>query len=149
MKEFDRMCKLHHKGVGEYLVSLFDPPLSPRSYGKLSSTKPYHANFIKSSGTPSNLVEEISQQNIDISPHLHGKGFDLMKKMGYIGDGPLGKGRGIIEPPVAQYRSNRSKTGVRYGEQDKTKTSSKAHLKHSESSSSTLVWVPKQKGDYS
>ena len=47
MKEFDRKCKLHCKGVGEYLVSLFDPPLSLRSHGKSSSTKPYHAILSK------------------------------------------------------------------------------------------------------
>lgn len=61
MKELDRKCKLHHKGVGEYSVSLFDPPLSLRSHGKLTSTKPYHAHFVKASGTPSNLVEDIHQ----------------------------------------------------------------------------------------
>lgn len=101
MKEFDRKCKMHCKGVGEYFVSLFDPSLSLRSHGKPTSTKPYHAHFIKASGTPSNPVEEISQQNIDISSHLHGKGFDLMKNMGYMGDGPLGKGTSIIEPIMA------------------------------------------------
>ena len=68
MKEFDRKCKLHHKGVGEYSISLFDPPLSLRYYGKLSSTNPYHAQFIKASETPLNVEEDISQQNIDILP---------------------------------------------------------------------------------
>lgn len=101
IKEFDRKCKFHRKGVGEYSVSLFDPPLSPRSHGKLTSAKPYHAHFVKVSGTPPNLVEDISQHNINISSHLHGKGFDLMKKMGYTGDGPLGRGTGIVEPIMA------------------------------------------------
>lgn len=67
MKEIDKKCKLHRKGVGKYLVSLFDPPLSSRSQGKPSSTKPYHAHFIKASGTPPTSVEDINQQNIDIS----------------------------------------------------------------------------------
>lgn len=102
MKEFDRKCKLQCRGVGEYLVSLFDPPLSPRSHGKPSSTtRPYHTHFVKASGVPPSMVEEISKTNIDIFPHIHGKGFDLMKKMGYMGDGPLGKGKGIVEPLVA------------------------------------------------
>ena len=80
MKEFDRKCKLHCKGLGQYSVSLFDPPISLRSHGKLSFTKPYHAHFIKASGTPPKLVEEISQKNNEISLHLRGKGFDLMKR---------------------------------------------------------------------
>ena len=73
----------------------------------------------------------------------------LMKNMGYTGDGPLGKGTSIIKPLIAQFRSNKSKTRVGYGEQDKTQTSYEAHPKHSDSSSSTLVWVPKQKDSYS
>ena len=68
---------------------------------------------------PPNLVVEISQQRIYISPHLHKKGFDLMKKMGYTGDGPLGKGISIMEPLMAQFRSNKSKIGVGYDRQDK------------------------------
>lgn len=99
MKEFDRKCKLQCKGVGEYSISLFDPPLSPRSHDKLSSTnRPYHAHFVKASGVPSSSIEEINEQNIDISPHLYGKGFDLMKKMGYTGDGSLGKGKASANP---------------------------------------------------
>ena len=138
---------MHRKGVGKYSVSLFDPPLSLRSHGKPSSTKPYHAHFIKASGTPPNSVEEISHQNIDISPHLHEKGFDLMKKMGYMGDGPLGKGIGITEPLMAQFRSNKSKTRVGYDRQDKAQTSSKVRPKHNDPSS-TSVWVPKKNHHY-
>ena len=134
--------------MGKYLVSLFDHLLSLRSYEKNSSTKPYHVHFIKASHTPLNSVEEISQKNIDISPHLHEKGFDLMKKMGYMVDGPLGKGTGIIEPLVAQFKSNKFKIGVGYDRQEKVQPSSKAHPKHNDPSSSTLVWVPKQKGTY-
>lgn len=147
MKEFDKKCKLQCKGVGEYLVSLFDPPLSPQSHGKPSSTtKLYHACFVKASGVPTSIVDGICKQSIDISPHLHGKGFDLTKNMGYIGDSPLGKGKDIVKPLVAQFRSNKSKIGVGYGRQDKVQTSSKTHPKHDDSSSSTLMWVPKQKG---
>ena len=145
MKEFDRNYKLHYKGVGEYSVSLFDPPLSLRSHGKSSSTKPYHAHFIKASGAPPNLVEEISQKKIYISPHLHKKGFDLMKKMVYMGDGPLGKGTGNIKPLITQFKSNKSKIGVGYGGQDKAQTSSEACPKHNDPSSSTLVWVPNKR----
>ena len=72
-----------------------------------------------------------------------------MKKMGYLGDGPLGKVIGIIEPLIAQFKSNRSKTRVGYDEQDKKQTSSKARCKHNDSSSSTLVWVPQKKDGYS
>ena len=62
MKEFDRNYKMQCKGLDEYLVSLFDPPLSSRSHGKPSSTtKPYHPHFIKSSGASPRSVEEISQ----------------------------------------------------------------------------------------
>lgn len=69
--------------------------------------------------------------------------------MGYTRDGPLRKGIGIIEPLMAQFRSNRSKMGVGYDEQDRTQASSKSRLKHCDSSPSTLVWVPKQKDGYS
>lgn len=72
-----------------------------------------------------------------------------MKRMGYIGDGHLGKGTDIIEPLVVQFRSNKSKIGVGYGGQDKVKTSSEAFPKHSDPCSSTLVWVPKQNDGYS
>lgn len=101
MKEFYRKCKLQCKGVDEYLVSLFDTPLSLGSHGKPSSTtRPYHAHFVKESGVPLGSIEGISKQiqNIDISPHLYGKGFDLMKNMGYMSNGLLGKEKGIIEP---------------------------------------------------
>lgn len=117
MKEFDRKCKLQCKGVGEYSVLLFDHPLSPRSHGKPSSTtRPYHTHFVKASGVPLSSIEEINKQDIDISPHLYRKGFDLMKKMGYTGDGHLGKGTSIIKPLVAQFSSNISKTRVGYNE---------------------------------
>ena len=68
--------------------------------------------------------------------------------MGYTGDDPLGKGTGIIKPLMAQFRSSKSKIGVGYGGQDKAQTSFESYLKHNDPSSSTLVWVPKQKDSY-
>ena len=68
--------------------------------------------------------------------------------MGYKGDGPLGKGTGIIEPLMAQFRSDKSKIGVGYGRQDKAQTSSKVLPKHNDPSSSTFMWVPKQRDSY-
>lgn len=65
-----------------------------------------------------------------------------------MGDGPLGKGIGNIEPLMAQFRSNNSKTGVGYDRQGKVQPSSEACLKRNDPSSSTLVWVPKQKDSY-
>lgn len=62
-----------------------------------------------------------------------------------MGDGPLRRGTGIVEPIMAQFRSNKSKTGVGYDGHDKVQTSSKAFPKHNDSPSSTLAWVPKQK----
>ena len=103
MKDFDWKWKLQCEWVSEYSVSLFDPPLSLRSHWNPSSTaRPCHDHFVKENGVPSNSTEETSEQiqNFDISPHLFGKGFDLMKKMGYKGDGPLGKGKGIVKPLI-------------------------------------------------
>ena len=71
-----------------------------------------------------------------------------MKKMGYMGDGPLWKGIGIIKPLMAQFRSNKFKIRVGYGRQDKGKTFSEPSPKHNDPSSSTSVWVPKQKDSY-
>ena len=34
MQDFEQRCKIHHKGVGEYIVSLFNLPTSPKSNGK-------------------------------------------------------------------------------------------------------------------
>ena len=75
-------------------------PCFQGSLGEALHNRPYHVHFVKESGELLSSVEEICEQmqNIEISPHLYETGFDLMKKMGYIGDGSLGKGKGIIEP---------------------------------------------------
>ena len=65
-----------------------------------------------------------------------------------MGDGPLGKGIAIIKPLIAQFRSNKSKIGVGYDRQDKVQPSSETCPKHNDPSSSTLVWVFKQKDSY-
>lgn len=71
-----------------------------------------------------------------------------MKKMGYMEDGPLGKGTGIIKPIMAQFRSNMSKIGVGYDGNDQVQTSSKACPRHNDPPSSNLAWVPKQRSNH-
>lgn len=91
-------------------VSFKEDPLSPISHGKPSSTtRSYHDHFIKESDVSLSSIEEASEgiQKIYISPLFFGKGFDLMKKMGYTSDDPLGKDKGIVEPLAMQFRSNK------------------------------------------
>lgn len=86
-------------------------------------------------------------------PHLFGKGYNLMNKMGYPGEVPLGKGEGIVEPLATHLRPNKLKRGVCYSEQENESFSThpksphldKSRSKHGESSSSTLVCILKEK----
>ena len=76
-----------------------------------------------------------------------------MKKMGYFGRGPLGRGMGIIEPLEAPFRPNKLKTGVGYSEQEyeglpfysSPSPLDKKHHKHGDIPSSTLTWLPKER----
>ena len=123
MQYFERKCKIHYKGVGEYLASLFNLPTSPKSHGKPSSISPpcpSKEHFIQGSSSLLDIKEDESKrvQNVDISPHLFGKGYNLMKKMGYSRRDPFGRGMGIIAPLKEPFRPNTLKAGVGYLEQE-------------------------------
>ena len=121
MEAFDKQCKISSKGVGEYFISLFDMPTSPRTHGKLAKEHlPHKENsyFIWESDkvafdkeenevlqwlyhdeddTSNTLVERI--QHVNIQTEQYGKGFEIMQKMGYKGRGPLGqRNRCLLEP---------------------------------------------------
>lgn len=127
--------QLKDKGSVEY--SLIDLPISPRSYGKPSSSKPQpilelikiiDGSFVKA-GT---LAEETDDKdvlqwlykdepesqpevnNVSILVEQYGKGYDIMRKMGYGGSGPVGKRKeGISKPiqPPSQLPKDKSKLG--------------------------------------
>ena len=65
MQDFERQCKIHCKGVGEYSSSFFNFPTSPKSHGKPSLAtppQPYNDHFIQgSSSLPDIKEDEIKQ----------------------------------------------------------------------------------------
>lgn len=124
MKEFEIKYKIGSKGVGEYLVSLFDIPISPKSYGKPSLNMlpwQYNEHFVRYEGSSQDKNMKADEnkriKNIDISSHLFGKGYELMEKMGYSGTRALGKGKGIVEPMKTTSRANKLKIVLGYMEQ--------------------------------
>lgn len=62
MRESDRKCKLQCNGVGKYSVSLFDPPISPKSHGRPTTKNTYNGHFVKECGISPSTTEEENER---------------------------------------------------------------------------------------
>lgn len=126
-KVVEPKLKLKDQGMGEYSIEktfcISQLPPSPRSYGKpslggkqqsLYSKRQSRDTFIRW-GTLSDETDEkdikewlyeeeedklnTSESEIQIPLEQYGKGFIIMKKMGYDSHGPIGlRKQGIVEP---------------------------------------------------
>lgn len=132
--------------MGEYkidsLISMKDLPLSPRSHGIASSNfKPSNSKELtinegigmvkdKVSLSEENeekvvlqwLYKEDKQdedvKHVEISPRKYGKGYNIMKQMGYKGKLLIGTNdKGLIEPIHMEFYNSKEKKRLGYGEQ--------------------------------
>lgn len=62
------------------------------------------------------LESQPEVNNISILVEKYGKGYDIMRKMGYSGSGPIGKiKQGILEPIQPPSQLPKDKSGLGYG----------------------------------
>lgn len=161
-KNLDTKLKFKDKGVGEYSLSLSSLPPSPRSHGQptlsnqkiaTTSTSQYFVPITKFDGQfiKANTIEEEAEDrdilswlykdedesllHIKLPKKQYGKGYAIMQKMGYEGNGPIGKRReGILEPiqPISIHPND--KTGLGYGKDTKESILQQAQQTHERAS---------------
>lgn len=123
LSSMEKQMQLRDRGNGEYSISQL--PLCPKCFGKPSNSKQqpivkhlpiFDGAFVSivtlSEETKDKDVlqwlykdEEFQQKvnNVRIPTEKYGKGFNILRRMGYTGTGPIGKRKEGISKPIQPY----------------------------------------------